>query len=356
MKHIMPYYEFLTESKVYSVGSRGDEVKKIQQRLIALKLLPPGSDDSVYGEDTKNAVEQFQRSTKGKLEVDGAVGPATFPALMGGSSNSNLDSKKEKAVTNPQAKIEISDSIKKNNFKIDSTQQRAVSRTDTDGCARWVSNTMASLGVDRQGNAWHAIKKDEDQIKFNVLKNFPVDIQNEMAMIFTKINKAGAKPGLFEESVNALTKKIIPNQSQIKSQLKVNDIVGLYYRGSHNFTKAFYEGATGYLEMGKGEKAVSGPYFMQKGTGTPWSPDQIGKNIEYVPGKTLASGGGFGFNTHLGFVGAIVDNEPIIFHAIDGNILSTPFSTSKDIDVLWIKSGNSPTLKGTINQFIDWLF
>ena len=80
---ILNFYEFLNEaadSQLYAVGANGDEVKKIQQKLIELGLLKAKSPSSYYGPDTEAAVKQFQ-SIKG-LTPDGMVGRQTMPILM----------------------------------------------------------------------------------------------------------------------------------------------------------------------------------------------------------------------------------------------------------------------------------
>lgn len=58
----------------------GANVKLLQQHLIGLGLLKDGDDDGVFGNDTLNAVRQFQ-SSKG-LTADGKVGPATKDKLV----------------------------------------------------------------------------------------------------------------------------------------------------------------------------------------------------------------------------------------------------------------------------------
>lgn len=59
--------------EIYKIGSRGEMVRQIQK---ALHLMT----DGIYGQNTKAAVEAFQRE-KG-LKVDGIVGPATLALLI----------------------------------------------------------------------------------------------------------------------------------------------------------------------------------------------------------------------------------------------------------------------------------
>ncbi len=59
-------------------GSRGDAVKALQQKLIALGYLS-GSADGIFGDSTAKAVMAFQ--TAANLTADGAAGSATIAAL-----------------------------------------------------------------------------------------------------------------------------------------------------------------------------------------------------------------------------------------------------------------------------------
>jgi len=63
---------------VLEVGSRGENVTKVQKRLIQYGYLD-GEADGRYGEATRDAVRWFQRNNG--LSVDGKVGPSTAAAL-----------------------------------------------------------------------------------------------------------------------------------------------------------------------------------------------------------------------------------------------------------------------------------
>lgn len=64
---------------VYKIGTKGDEVKKIQERLKKLGYYK-GSIDGDFGKGTQTAVKAFQKDKK--LTVDGSVGPGTWKALF----------------------------------------------------------------------------------------------------------------------------------------------------------------------------------------------------------------------------------------------------------------------------------
>ena len=68
---------------VYLLGSRGPEVKQIQQRLIELQLYS-GTLDGIFGGGTDAAVRAFQQANG--LTPDGKVGPQTWSALFGGAA------------------------------------------------------------------------------------------------------------------------------------------------------------------------------------------------------------------------------------------------------------------------------
>ena len=72
------FYTSALAEVVLSLGSRGDNVTKVQKRLIQYDYLD-GSADGVYGQKTMDAVKLFQR--RNGLTVDGRVGSDTAAAL-----------------------------------------------------------------------------------------------------------------------------------------------------------------------------------------------------------------------------------------------------------------------------------
>lgn len=61
-----------------SWGSRGDEVRRVQERLIRWGYMT-GTADGIFGQSTYNGVIRFQK--KNGLKADGIAGPATLAAL-----------------------------------------------------------------------------------------------------------------------------------------------------------------------------------------------------------------------------------------------------------------------------------
>lgn len=74
-------------STLSKMGSRGDEVRRIQQKLKSMGYYT-GSVDGIYGSQTQNAVRKFQRDNG--LTVDGIAGPKTlsYLGISSGSSGS----------------------------------------------------------------------------------------------------------------------------------------------------------------------------------------------------------------------------------------------------------------------------
>ncbi|GGY08060.1 peptidoglycan-binding domain-containing protein [Streptomyces hiroshimensis] len=73
-------------SVVIKFGSSGEAVKEAQCILVKRDYdIGPFGIDGQYGQDTQAAVRAFQdhynRLCKGRLAVDGEVGPKTWPAL-----------------------------------------------------------------------------------------------------------------------------------------------------------------------------------------------------------------------------------------------------------------------------------
>ncbi len=68
-----------TEIPTLKLNSSGDEVRKLQARLIELGYMRDGADDGQFGKGTQNAVKAFQAANG--LGADGAAGPKTLTLL-----------------------------------------------------------------------------------------------------------------------------------------------------------------------------------------------------------------------------------------------------------------------------------
>ena len=76
--HQLPLPEPQTTETLSQYGSRGDEVRQIQQKLKNWGYYN-GNVDGIFGSQTLEAVKYFQR--KNGLTVDGIAGPATLRAM-----------------------------------------------------------------------------------------------------------------------------------------------------------------------------------------------------------------------------------------------------------------------------------
>ena len=82
-------------------GSKGDDVERVQRRLLALGITVVGAPDGDFGDKTEWGVRLLQTRSEDAqgepLEVDGVVGPRTWAALFG-SLASGADAPSEAAV------------------------------------------------------------------------------------------------------------------------------------------------------------------------------------------------------------------------------------------------------------------
>ena len=84
-----PSSEEAKQGTLLKVGVKGEIVKELQSKLIALGYYN-GSKDGDFGPATEQAVKNFQ--LRNKLSVDGVVGPATWEKLKQGTAYSGNES------------------------------------------------------------------------------------------------------------------------------------------------------------------------------------------------------------------------------------------------------------------------
>lgn len=233
--------------------------------------------------------------------------------------------------------------LKANKEALENGEFSVVARCKPTGCAQYVSDTLKTTGGSR-GNAWHQHRLSK--LKYTSFK-FTQRQAETAASLLTRID---SNPEInFEKEVKSFVQEFIPPQMALARIMKLGDIVGLYYEDSHNFVKAFREAATRTTVDASGTvvtAAADGPFFKKEDG--KWRPGDtiLGKKDPVVistkskaRGKTL--GKGFGMNTHLGFVGALNNGEPIIFHQVYGQVYAEPLryvaSDESKIKVMWIK-------------------
>ena len=310
-----------------------DFVKEAQRKLISLGYdLGPRKDDGIIGRMTRKAISDFQLKNGGNGK--GNLGPFTAKKLgieyvdKGSSivigSDGKTDTKNQSC-----GKFEIYPSVSDSLTKVCAGQTSGIAK-GPDGCSEYVRQKTGKW----QGNAWHAYKT-KGYPSISGFKSLVANKSNldTMAKIFQKINSqssgisaSGINSSGTHDNIRSLMGAAIPGQSSFKG-LKMGDVVGIYYPSSQHHGEAFFQGATGMSS--DGTKVTSGPYFLvdENGKTRPWAISDIGKNVNIKPGKSLQQGEHFGFNTHLGFVGAKKPNgEPIIYHNVNGNIMATPLS------------------------------
>ncbi len=124
---------------------------------------------------------------------------------------------------------------------------------------------------------------------------------------------------------------LVPNQSSLAGKLTIGDIVGIYYPNSSHHVDAFYESAIGINGDGR---AMTKGYIKRDGSGK----FMKGKDSFPVMGDAWKGGRIWSSNTHVGIVGDIKNNVPIIFHNIGGTVYADPIGKLKGGGkIMWIK-------------------
>ena len=231
----------------------------------------------------------------------------------------------------------------------DPDEESKVYKCNMDGCAAYVKDVLGPY----QGNAWHAHRMGNNI--YSTFENAGTGNNEEMETLFNKINKNPKKDEGVSTAKN-IAKSLVPNQQKF-SDLELDDVVGLFYNPSEMHSTAFFEGMTGYDSekggpLAGGSPAGDGPFMLRAKDNEKWTPDMLGQNIKFKAGNTLSGGKSPGLNTHLGFVGATVDGEPIIFHNIHQQVYATPLSKmSKDgTAIMWAKRGDGTTKKEVVSK------
>ena len=324
-----------------------DFVKAAQRKLMELGYdLGPRKDDGIIGRMTRKAISEFQLKNGGNGK--GNLGPWTAKKLGieyvdraqsvdGGtitgktSKDKGIDSTSKNQGNTSQScgKFEIFPSVSDTLTKVCAGEKTGVEK-GPDGCSEYVRQKTGKW----QGNAWHAYKTKG----YPSISGFKPLFANKsnldsMANVFQKINSqssgisaSGINSSGTHDNIRSLMGSAIPSQSSFKG-LNIGDVVGIYYPKSQHHGEAFFQAATGMSS--DGAKVTSGPYFLvdENGKTRPWQLSDIGTNVKIKPGKSLQQGDHFGFNTHLGFVGAKKPNgEPIIYHNVNKNVMATPLS------------------------------
>ena len=251
-------------------------------------------------------------------------------------------------------------------------------------CAQFVNDFEDKIKAGDVGDAWAA--KDNNKLGslvYSAFDNLSNDKITKVIDLWQKIdNKGGGKKG---GSYIGQAKTLISNivKSSSFSNLKLGDIVGIYYPPSSWHEYAFYTAGIPYF-MGIKEiegkaafnamvNAVSRKVNCSK-TVNPnkckqsvldlqvilndsckklsvklKEDGQPGYNTENAmkickmssskkPNNKILSGKGWGMNTHVGIVGAIKNGIPLIFHNIHSQVYADPQNMLHDGGkIVWVR-------------------
>lgn len=344
------------------VKSGKDYISSVQKKLkelypgINLGTSGPNKDgvDGVFGELTRKAVLKFQLDNGAGSKAKGYPGKWTASKMgieyvpfqnLGGDIPKKGDEKTQdntgKQTSEMCKRFSIWPGVSDTLPKVCRGEKSKI-QPAPDGCSAYVGQ---KTGI-RQGNAWHAYKKGG----YPTISGFKSTFSNpqnleKMAQIFQGINSqstsmdaGGIKSKKYFGDIRSLMNQSIPSKSSFKG-LNLGDVVGIYYPSSQHTGEAFFQGATGLGSQGN--QATNGPYFKvaENGKTRAWQSSDLGKNVKIIPGDSLKKGDHFGFNTHLGFVGAKKPNgEPIVYHNVNGNVLATPLSDfGGEFSLVWAR-------------------
>lgn len=251
----------------------------------------------------KNSYIRKAWNHNGKGGIKGDIYTKQVLSKGGGKSSSKPNNKGNIFVSdtiNPAFRSQIDFQ----NLKTGGSTKRICTPNDEE-CGQFVNDFSDKFR--EVGNAWSAYRNDTKlgPTMSSKFKGLNTSKQDKAIKLWQQIHKKGGaekKSNITRGEVKSFIKGLVG--SGLNPDLKIDDVVGLYYDGSENHEKAFYHG------------------------GKAWFVDG-GK-----PGKTIRGGDGWGMNTHIGIVGAIKDGVPLIFHNIGGNVISDPAS---NLNIAWVK-------------------
>ena len=214
----------------------------------------------------------------------------------------------------PNPNLVVSDNIASKFSTIDfrdlSTQDSThnVCVAGSKNCAQFVNDLRDDLAY--VGNAWNAYNNSRlGNTIYSAFKGLDKDTIQEVIDLWLEIHKrgGGVERGPDNSTVRNIVNRLVPQKGAI-TDLKVDDVVGIFHYPSKHHEEAFYQG---------GEE-----WFTEDSEGNK------------IPGNTIKNGNGWGMNTHIGTVGAIKDGVPLIFHNVGGDVISDPVS---NLRIAWVK-------------------
>jgi hypothetical protein len=199
----------------------------------------------------------------------------------------------------------------------------------TEHCSKWAASFVGT-----QGNAWHALR--DGTLKYSAFNNLSA-YKQKAEDLFNRMNKVArlnaTSATRFNNDVKQIVAPLLPNPMSLKNYMKIGDVVGIYNRDSEHHGEAFYEGASGW-SFSYNTQPVS--TAVQTTDGKKWDNSMIGNaSLRF---KIIEP---FGMNTHLGFVGGMLDGEPVIFHNVGGTVRVDTLSAIKNRNMypVWVEDG-----------------
>lgn len=174
-------------------------------------------------------------------------------------------------------------------------------------CAQFVNDFSTKTSY--VGDAWMAYLNNWNlgETVFSNFKNLNDNEKKQAISLYQKIHNYGGpkENGQFNSAVSAFVSKLA-NKGK-PSSLELDDYVGIYYPPSKHHEEAFYYGGEDWFKTVDGKKVSNGKI----------------------------DDGGWGMNTHVGIVGAIVKGVPLVFHNIAGiGLIAQPAS---QLNIVWVK-------------------
>ena len=190
---------------------------------------------------------------------------------------------------NPEFKKQIDFS----NLSTDSTTPYVCKPNDSN-CAQFVNDVSDDLKY--IGNAWTAYKVAPGQLVYSAFNNIDSNKVQKAKQMWDLIHKkgGGVEKGPYNKKIASFVNGIVPSKPNVN--LQNGDLVGIFYPPSSHHEEAFYQGLTSDKNN---------------------SPNSL-----------------WGMNTHVGRVMVILDNTPIVFHNVGGNVQATPASLLR---IAWVK-------------------
>lgn len=222
----------------------------------------------------------------------------------GKSTDSDQDSK-NKGIKVGNIAPEQRSQINFNNLSTTSSTSN-ICKTDSTNCAQFVNDIRPDL--EYVGDAWLAYQNENLGKRIhNSFNDLTTDEQKKIKDLWLKIYKSGGDYDNYNTEVKNVVNQLVPGTGKV-TDLKLNDVVGIFYPPSTHHGEAFYEGGKKWFKDNeKGEKII---------------------------GKTLGTGLGWGMNTHIGTVSVVKDGVPLVFHNVKGTVISEPAS---NLRIAWIR-------------------